>query len=172
MASKKSTLIIEFFMVGLFIISPFLLVIGSMIYKSITFDIHCGGRLKRAANANTIDLAKEELSVALKYLEDNKMTKGSTAIFYDTPDQDIGFWYENIQSAHQELGKITPETTQLEKTNVLIKLRETLVDDESVLRPFGISLFPNNAAFFWGEIISFIAAAVGAFYLLVKTSLL
>lgn len=118
--------------------------------NDILFNRGSEGHLKRAADANTIELAKQEVEVAVKYLEDNNMTSGYTSIVYTTPDEDIGFWYKNLKSSLEELKKVSPEATQLEKSNLLIKLRETILDEGqnvSVTVPFGISVFPNNG--FW-----------------------
>ncbi len=127
---------------GLCLMAPFLLIIISAIYCRQIYTINCGGHLKRAADANTVEMAKKELDLSLKYLEDHKMTQGSTAVFWNTPDTDIGFWYENIKSSFDELNKITNDSPQLERTNVLMKLRETLLDHDIVTEPDGIELYP------------------------------
>ncbi len=123
-------------------------------YMNVDFNQGCGGHLKRAADSNTVTLAKEELNTALKYIEAKHLTSGSTHVLYATPDQDIGFWYRNIKSSYEELGKVAPDTSMLEQTNVLMKLRETLLDHsqagDSVTVPQNISVFPNNSLFtFW-----------------------
>lgn len=119
---------------------------------SISFNANCSGYLKRAADANTVDIAKKEVETALKYIEYNRMTEGSTAIFWKVPADDVGFWYKNIKSSHEELSKITENTSQLERTNVLMKLRETLTDSNKegmhVTMPDNISVFPHNVAWF------------------------
>ena len=130
--------------------------------KSILFDINCGERIKRAADANTIELAKQEMDAIVAYLESNDLTSGYTSVIYRSPNEDVGFWYKNLKSAKEELYLVTPSTTQLEKTNILIKLRETLVDHSAsgvkVTIPEGISVFPNNMSYFlwcWVSIITF-----------------
>ena len=59
--------------------------------------------------------------------------------------------YENIKSAHDDLCKINLEKSSLmEQTNVLMKLRETLLDEGesvSITCPSGIARFPNNVKF-------------------------
>ena len=121
----------------------------------INFEIHCGGHLKRAADANTVDLALQELKTATTYTEQNNLTKGSTHLLFPTPDKDVGFWYKNLKASEKELELISPQTTQLEKTNLLMKLRETLLDQgekgTSVTAPQGISIFPDNWPYaIWG----------------------
>lgn len=123
--------------------------------NGISFDRNCEGYLKRAADANTVELAEKNLVVALNHLESNGTTSGYTSILYRTPDEDVGFWYQNLQASLKELRSIKPEAAQLERSNVLMKLRETLLDHgqsgDTVTTPPGISVFPSNTAyFFWG----------------------
>lgn len=125
-------------------------------YKTIVFGIEVKGHLKRAADANTVEMATKEMNIALNYLEAHNLTEGYTSIIYKTPDEDIGFWYQNLKQATDELNKVNPETTQLEKSNLLMKLRETLLDDDGddgpkVTVPAGIAIYPYNKAFcIWG----------------------
>lgn len=140
---------------------------GFRTVNSIQYNQDCGGHLKRAADANTTNMAKDELNTALKYLEEKGYTEGYTSVVYRTPDEDIGFWYNNLKASHDELAQIDSNTTQLEKSNVLIKLRETLLDhgdkSDSVTCPGGISIYPSNGVFFvwgWGSFILLIISGV------------
>ncbi len=130
----------------------------SMFVLSVQFDRGCGGHLKRAADSNSIELAQKELQLAVDYMELNGLTEGYASVIYQTPDEDVGFWHDNIASSLGEL-KGTPSTAaSLEKSNVLIKLRETLIDHgssgDSITVPAGISRFPNNRLFAFLWIIS------------------
>lgn len=151
---------------GLLLVIGPMIVFGAFIYQKTMFKKHVSGYLKRAADANTIELAHEELTRALTYLEENDLTKGYTSVLYETPDEDIGFWYRNLKASKEELEKLE-NPSALERTNVLMKLRETLTDSGEKTRvttPDGIHLYPNNAiwaglgwgslvAFFWGLIL-------------------
>jgi len=122
---------------------------GVRIFSDIQFNRNCKGYLKRAADANNIELAREELGKALQYMEYHQLTEGYASILYTTPDEDLGFWYKNIKAAHNQLLKIDPEAiSDLEESNVLMKLRETLCDrsngNTSVTVPSGISIYPFN----------------------------
>lgn len=121
---------------------------GIYIVCAITFNVNCGGHLKRAADSSTIEMAKKELDVAIAYLEKEGLTEGYTSVIYKTPNEDIGFWYSNLKSASEELGAISSSATTLEKSNALMKLRETLLDtvenSETVTKPVGISRYPYN----------------------------
>jgi len=137
---------------------------GVRIYNSITFDINCGDRLKRAADANTIELAKQELKASLDYMEHEGMTSGYTSVLYNSPSEDIGFWYKNVKSSYDELLSLPDNVTPLERSNMLIKLRETLLDSgkesTKVTLPSGISIFPYNSFFAWWGYVSGILCCV------------
>jgi hypothetical protein len=119
---------------------------------SVRFSRNCSGYLERAGNANSIDIARTELKVALDFLEKENLTTGYTSVMYTTPNEDIGFWYNNIKSAYNQLDAIDSDSiSQLEESNILIKLRETLMDAHEgsyhVTVPCGISRHPNNTLF-------------------------
>lgn len=124
-------------------------VIFSFIFiKSINLEQGCTGYLKRSADANTVELASRELNRSIEYLENNRLTKDYTSVLYRTPDEDIEFWYLNLKECQDELSKVDSTTTQLEKTNLLMKLRETLTDEgergTKLTVPEGLSRYPYN----------------------------
>ncbi len=41
-----------------------------------------------------------------------------------------------------------------------MKLRETLVDGDKIIKPNGLSIYPNNKLFFWWAIISLIGMII------------
>lgn len=144
---------------------------GCRFYSSVQFDIHCGDYLKRAANSNTIELAHQNLDVAINYTQQNGLTQGNTAALWETPQMDVGFWYQNLTASLGELETVKPTASPLEKSNVLMKLRETLLDSNSsgdtLAVPDGIDIFPHNTLFFWWGWVSFLlAAGFGIFRLL------
>ncbi|MFA5135297.1 MAG: hypothetical protein WC505_05965 [Patescibacteria group bacterium] len=133
---------------------------------AIDFDQNCGGYLKRAADANTVETAHQELGKALKYIEAKHLTQGYTSVLWNTPDEDVGFWYHNLKSAQQELTKVTTTTTQLERSNLLLKLRETLLDKDGITVPDGISVYPMNTFLWWlGVIASLLLFGAGAIWM-------
>ncbi len=154
--------------VGIVLVVLSLVYFSMIIYRGIIFDINCGGHMERAASANSIDLAKQEMEIVVKYLEDNGLTSGYTSIFYKTPDEDVGFFYKNMRASLEELRSTEENATPLEKSNVLIKLRETLTyQGESgmdITVPQGISRVPHNAFYaLWG-FVSIILAVVGGIF--------
>ena len=144
----------------------FVLWTGARLYKSeVTWEQNVDGHLKRAADANTLDLAKEELDGVVKYLEENGVTSGYTSIMWRTPNEDIGFWYKNLKKSVEELARCQETCkTQLEQTNVLMKLRETLVDTGQSVKPTdpgGASIYPNNMAYMLWVIVSMFLMVIG-----------
>jgi len=136
---------------------------GCRIYKSIIFDFQCGAFLKRAAEANTVEIAKEELAKALEYIEEQELTSGIVSIFLRNPSNDVSFWYNNISAAQDELMNLPEDATALERTNVLMKLRESLTDrsdgNTAVTHPAGISVYPHNVLYFWWGLISLVGVS-------------
>ena len=119
-------------------------IITLRIVKSVQLKQNCTGFLKWSADANTVETAKNELQKSIKYLEDNNLTKGHTSVFFNTPDEDIEFWYKNLKASESELSKVNDKTSGIEKTNLLMKLRETLLDNNTLTIPEGLSVYPNN----------------------------
>jgi len=122
---------------------------SAVLYKRIILKRGCTGRLKRAADANTIDVAKAELGAALDYIKRNRLDHGHTSVLYTMPDEDVGFWAMNLRTALKDLESVPATATLLERSNVLMKLRETILDDRresgvSVTVPPGLPWFPNN----------------------------
>lgn len=120
------------------------------IVKYVQFDQECGGYLKQAADANTPELALERLNKALDYIEANNLTTGYTSVLWRTEDENIEFWYTNLKATQKEL-EACMDKEQLEKTNVLMKVRETLTDEgekgTDLTIPSGISRYPSNTLF-------------------------
>lgn len=147
-------------------------VFGTLIYRGIVFDQNCGVYLKRAADANTVETAKAELEKSIKYLEDNNLTSGYTSVLYRTPDEDIEFFYKNLKASYAELSKVDSTTTSLEKTNMLMKLRETLLDSgekgQKLTCPDGISKYPLNGLFALLTIVAIIFIIVGIVALIIE----
>ena len=145
------------------------------IYNGIYFNIHCGGYLHRASYANTIELAAPALETAIQYIENNGLTNGFTSVVYRTPDEDVGFWYSNLKDAENELSKISPSSTALEKSNVLMKLRESLISHEEnssrLICPEGISIYPQNVQYCWvGWISSLLILITGIVWIIEATN--
>ena len=137
--------------IGIILLIPILIWGTLRTINSITYGIDCGGHIKRAADANTVEMAKKELRTVLDYLEQREMTKGYTSTLYQTPDEDVAFWYTNLSQSYKELEQVNEKTTALEKSNLLIKLRETLLDQGengiNITQPSGISIFPKNGGY-------------------------
>lgn len=165
---------IEWFVLIIVFSAPFVLWAGLRIYNNVVFEVNCEGHIKRASDANTIEIADKELQLAIDYLDKNKITEGFTSVIYQAPADDVGFLYQNLKSSVEELNKVKPEATQLERTNVLMKLRETLLDHgehgDKVTLPDAIEVFPNNKVYFWTGWITGIWIVVGVIFGIMKAN--
>ncbi|MCR4311727.1 MAG: hypothetical protein NUV56_00420 [Candidatus Uhrbacteria bacterium] len=153
----------------------FLPFIAWMIFRGhagITYGQDVSGHLGRASNANTVELAKQELNVALKNMEERGYTEGYTSTLWKTPNEDVGFWYTNIKAARDNLVALPPDADHLTVSNELMKLRETLIshgsEGEDVTDPSGIAVFPANSLIAaWGW-ISLLGGCIAALFLSVR----
>lgn len=147
-------------------------VFGTLIFKGVSLEQNCTGYLKRAADANTVETAKTELEKSIKYLEANNLTSGYTSVLYRTPDEDIEFFYKNLKASYAELSKVDSTTTSLEKTNMLMKLRETLLDNgekgTELTYPSGLSKYPSNGLFFILTSLAVVTLIAGVVVILVE----
>lgn len=157
---KKATLII---LAIILLLAP-CITWGYSIVKVITFSANCGDYLKMSADANSIDVAEKHLSTAITYLEKNNLTSGYTKIFVYYPTNDIGLWYENLKTAQTQLQDMQESGyTELEQSNMLMKLRETILDDGgSLTHPMGISMAANFALIFWLNCLLWLPCWVGS----------
>ena len=128
--------------------------VASIIANSVMmfqFKTNCEQYIKRAAEASNVETAKEELAKAVHYAESNNLTEGNTGVFFNQPKNDVGYWYKNMKQAYDELNKLPEDATQLEESNLLMRVRETLVFDGKlnvqVTHPENIHLYPNVVAF-------------------------
>jgi len=157
---KKLPLIIWLVILGL--ITPAICGI-----KYIQFNQDCGGYLKQAADANTVEIALDRVSRALDYMDKKHLTGGYTSVIYRTEDENIGFWYTNVKACKHELESCL-DGTQLEKSNVLMKVRESLTDNgekgTELTVPAGIHKYPSNTLFAILNTIS--AIMLGAAFIL------
>lgn len=127
------------------------IVYGVAFVESLHMEANCIGYFEMAADANSVELAEKHLSSGIEYLEENNLTKGSTKIFVYSPTNDLGLWYENLKSAQLQLQELKAQEnlTELEESNALMKLRETLLNSEgAVTHPSMITFYPNQVIWF------------------------
>ena len=141
------------------IIAP-IIVYGVAIIKTVRMNVNCINYFEMAADANSVEIAEKHLTAGINYLEANNITQGSTGIIFHKPTNNIGFWYENLKSAQEQLIEMNQREnlTELEESNALMKLRETLLDSEGhVTHPSMISFVPGHSGwFFWMIFIWFL----------------
>jgi len=142
---------------------------GFLSYQELRFDQDIGGHMERAASANTIPIAIEEMKIVVKNMEARGYTEGTTSIVYSwrTPDEDIGFWYQNMKASLTELEAVPPNADQYTTSNVLMKLERTLEarsgEGSKIVVPPGITRYPNNLIYgivFWVLLIICMVSAL------------
>lgn len=129
-----------------------IIVYGTAIINTIQFNSQCISYFRMASDANSVELAEKYINIGIEYLEKNNLTNGTTHIFIYNPTNDLGLWYENLKSAQRQLHELNSkeDLTELEESNALMKLRETLLDNEgSVTHPAMITFYPNHILWFW-----------------------
>jgi hypothetical protein len=155
------------FLVGVILCVPALGIWGVRTYDSIKFWQNCGDYLKLAADANSINIAKERLNKALDYIEKNNLTKGNSSVFFTYPENDLEIWYTNLKETQRNLTNFPEHPTEADTSTALVKLRETLLDHgehgDRVTRPNNIHIFPYNVLLFWGSLVSLIFGIIGGF---------
>jgi hypothetical protein len=159
------------FLCVVFALVPFFVYVPAIV-KGVQFDAQCLSYLKLAADANDTVIAEQYLSTAIKYLEDHNATSGNTSIIVQKPTNDIGIWYQNLKAAQAQLQEFNAsESTgdykqdSLAESNILMKLRETLMDNGAITYPFMLEFAPNSVAWFWWMcliwLLFFLAAIFG-----------
>ena len=142
---RIESLLIWFLAIGLSAI-----MIAPPVIKHINLAIGCTDYLERAANANTPELAIQQLDTALAFIEKQGWTSGSTYVAFKYPQCDMGYWYANLVAARDELKGLSPKSSPLEKSNLLMKLRESITDGsgpngkQELILPPNINFYPDQ----------------------------
>lgn len=131
---------------------------GLLLANYLSLYNKCVGHLERASNANTVEMAIPEMEKALAYVEKKGWTEGYTSLLIRTPDEDLGFWYQNLKSSLEELKTVNDTTSSMTTSNLLMKLKETLIehspkDSSGVTYPSGLSRYPYNWWYAFGGIV-------------------
>lgn len=153
---------------GLFMIPAIIWCVINWV-NAINFDVGCEGHLKRAADANTIELAEEELKSALDYMESKNLTSGTTQVIIPSPSKDIGFWYRNVKACYDDLQRVNESDRQRNEVvnTSLLKLRESLLDHgtkgETVTVPPDIHNYPGVVGMFVLMVTGIICGIIGFF---------
>lgn len=130
---------------------------GVGLLKSISFDQEVSSHLKCAADAQTVEVAQSELGTAITNIEARGLTSGYTGILYNTQEDNLAFWYHNLKTSQAELASVGSYQDPLAKSNVLMRLRNTLLDHtsegEQVTVPSNAPYYPDV---FWYQGLPFL----------------
>ena len=124
----------------------------SAFFKDYRFERECAGYLNLAANANDPKLVIKYMDIAIEYIERNNLDKGNTTVIFNYPDRSLDYWYANLKEIQADVKALPDDVSQLERSNVLMKVRESLTDSDSqggsrIILPPYIAYYPSQ--FFW-----------------------
>lgn len=146
---------------GILLCVPAVIILVAGISRYVDFEQQIRGHLKRAADASNPEMAIKELDYVIQLLEERRWTTGSSYLVYETPEADVGFWYRNIAGARDSLADLADQTSELEKSNTLMRVRETLMDERFVTHPPGMSLYPHYRTYVVFGVLAFGLAVLG-----------
>ena len=151
--------------------------------RNADFNVFCAQHVERAARSNSIDAARDEIGMAISWLEEKKMVEGYSGVVYQSPSNDIGYWYKNLKEVHARLGGTSGKEVKheislggsqmnlVESSIVLERVQTSLLDKEGTLRvPTFISLYPNQKGIFWTMMAGWASAIAGFVMLALWTS--
>lgn len=144
------------------LVGSFIEIMRVHVYGQYVFNKNYTAHLKRAADANSIELAHKELNLALGYLSSKGITSttaknlgfihDNTGLILEMTENQVSFHLQNVESCRDEAAIRMQDESSVAKTNFLIKLRETLIDTShngstEVTVPTGFYLYPNNTLY-------------------------
>ena len=151
-----------------------LIILGLVTVRKIQYERDVSGHLKLAADANSTEFAERKLKLATDGMEAWDFCNDGgencfTSVIYRTPEDDVGYWRENIESTLADLQSMSDaeRADNLIESNQLMKVRETLLDSgpsgDHVTDPKGIFKYPNNTGFALWLTVALIGLGIGAF---------
>ncbi|MFC3813303.1 hypothetical protein [Lacihabitans lacunae] len=150
-------------LLGIVLILICILIYRSRYQKESILNQKVTNNLTKAVNASTKEIASEELTKTLTYLKSKKLTKGFTSIMWKTKNEDIGYWYENLEASKRKL-QPQKSANRLENTLALKKLNEAIMDTGKKTRPIvpeGLAVYPNNKQWAFLMTIATLMAIIG-----------
>lgn len=136
--------------------------IGARSYYWIQFERKCGGHLNLAKNAMSVEFAREELDIAIDYLEKTAKISGNTDPLLLMPSRDLSRFYKNLLLGKRFLSSVENGST-IDKINSLQIIKHSILEAEI---PDGISVHPYNGIYFWSLLLSLALGIIGFFYII------
>ena len=113
-----------------------------------------------SAYAIDVDTAKENLAIAIDYIEKNNLTSGTIAIFFKEHGCDLSVWYETLVKGYQKLEEVSKDATFEEETLIIEKMRDSFI---AVGLPEDIEDYPYNTEYFVWALSSFFGIPIFTF---------
>ncbi len=113
---------------------------GARVHMNNKFDNECAAYVLAAYNTEDPALASKYMDIAVKYLDDNGMTKGSTGSIYNSPDTNLDDWYHSIKQVTDEINYVQTCKLSLPSERnfqfVTVDSKPMLLNDPDLSKPF------------------------------------
>ncbi len=124
-----------------------MLIVAIILFRGVQFDRSVDTHFVEAMRSVRVEEASHHLSRGMEELRVRGLDRGTTSLFFPSPDDDIGLWYTRVNQANIELARVR-DKTQSEQAVVLENVREALFIGGMVHEPSGISLHGYGTALF------------------------
>lgn len=124
---------------------------GFRAYNGIKFDAAVTTHMKLASNAITPDQAVRELDSTLAEVRALGLTRGSTSIFSESEDEDLGLWYGHLQETRLKMSQIRETSSDESVAIVMMNIRDSSTYTRT---PDGISIYGKNKLCCWWALLS------------------
>ena len=125
------------------------------IHYGVNYERNCSAHIWNASRSSTPELAAEELTKAIDYMQANKMTFGTSTS--GASKNNVGWFYESLVSARDNLENFH-ETSSEESYYLELSKATDKIKDMADAQPFCISLYQHPiVSYFWLALIVFIA---------------
>ncbi len=119
-------------------------------WKAVEHNARCTTYIVRATRAMTPEEALPDLDRAIGYMRDHGQDHGSTSIFAESPDDDLGVWYTHLVRARVALAAMPATANTADRLLTMESFRHAIAE------PDGISINGMNRLFFWWPMSSLI----------------
>ena len=123
--------------------------------------------IDRVSETSDVSTARVELKKAIDYIERKRLTFGIVSIAFNSPKNDLEFWYKSLKNIYDELDDFPANSTITEKSIFMVMIHETI---SNLSFPSGIELYPYNVVYFWLIVLS-LTGSIAFFILFFKAKL-
>lgn len=119
---------------------------GVRIHAANEFNAEIKDPLEIAATTNSLDVAREELGIAITEIEARGLTEGRT--WPSSVNNDVELWYTALKDLQGNLEGLGENPSQHEVNVALLLVRTTILQDGEVSHPQDVSVVNHPAEVF------------------------